>query len=117
MASQNGSDFPSQTVALGDLVYFYENPLVRKEPILGWVCRRPGVNTVSVLVFSPDSGFVEKPSVRHIDDPGLTERAAWRAWGGWDFHPSTLTLKKLDSLMPQLVGLLARQQSKRPESE
>jgi hypothetical protein len=111
MASQNGHDFPSQTVALGDLVYYYDNPLVRKDPALGWVCRRPGINTVSILVFSPDSGFIEKPSVRHIDDPGLTESAAWRQWGAWSFAPATETLKKLDRLMPQLVALLARGES------
>lgn len=115
MASQSGSDFPSQTVALGDLVYFYENPLSRKDAVLGWVCRRPGVNTVSILVFSPDSGFVEKPSVRHIDDPGLTERAAWRQWGAWEFHPQTAILKKLEGLLPQVVALLARQQGRKSE--
>lgn len=75
---------------------------------MGWVCQRPGVNTVSVLIFSTASGFVEKPSVRHIDDPGLSENAAWRQWGAWDFHPSTTTLKKIEGLLPQIVTMLAR---------
>ena len=109
--SQNGSDtFPTQEVELGDMVLFYDNPLNQKEPVVGWVSRRPGVNTIYVLVFSPDSGFIEKPSVRHADDPGLLESAAWRAWGCWRFHPNTETIKRLGGLMPKIVTMLARQQ-------
>lgn len=107
--SNGSSEFPSQMVELGDMVLFYANPLNLKEPAIGWVCRRPGVNTVFILTFSPDEGFVEKPSVRHKDDPGLADNAAWRQWGAWDFHPATLTLKRLNTMMPQVVSLLARQ--------
>jgi hypothetical protein len=98
---------------MGDMVLFYDNPLNLKDPAIGWVSRRPGVNTVSILIFSPDMGFVERPSVRHADDPGLVDNAAWRQWGAWQFHPATETLKRLDSLLPQVVALLARQGSKK----
>jgi hypothetical protein len=53
------------------MVLFYDNPQNPSDPCVGWVSRRPGVNTVYILTFSPDTGFVEKPSVRHADDPGL----------------------------------------------
>jgi hypothetical protein len=112
MESLNGSSAP-QSVAIGDAVLYYANPLNRKDPALGWICRRPGINTVSVLVFSPESGFIEKPSVRHIDDPGLAESASWRQWGAWEYHPMTATLKKVESLMPQIVALLSRNSSKK----
>jgi hypothetical protein len=104
----NGFEPPA--VEIGDTVLYYDNPLNQKDPTLGWVSRRPGVNTLYVLVFSPDSGFIEKPSVRHGDDPGLQENAAWRQWGCWRMHPNTATLKRLDSLLPQITALLARGQ-------
>jgi hypothetical protein len=108
--SQNGSDFPSQIVALGDMVYFYDHPMAPSDPVIGWVSRRPGVNTVCVLTFSPDSGFVEKLSVRHIDDPGLQDNRAWAANGGWEFAPATKMLKRLETIVPQVVTVLSREQ-------
>jgi hypothetical protein len=95
-------------IELGDEVLYYSSVLDQKEPILGWVCRRPGVSTVSILTFSPDQGFIEKPSVRHVDDPGLQENAGWRQWGAYRLHPRAELLRKLDTLLPQVVTLLAR---------
>jgi hypothetical protein len=79
---------------------------------MGWVSRRPGANTIYVLVFSEGAGFIEKPSVRHADDPGLQENPNWRQWGCWQHHPQTELLGKLKSLLPQIVTLLARQGGK-----
>lgn len=115
--SQTGSEFPTQSVELGDMVLYYDNPLNQQDPSVGWVSRRPGVNTIYVLVFSPDAGFVEKPSVRHGDDPGLIESAQWRSWGCWRFHPMTEAVKRINSLMPQIVSLLARQQEESPKTK
>jgi hypothetical protein len=112
LAASNGNEFPTQTVELGDMVLFYDNPQNPTDPCVGWVSRRPGINTVYILTFSPDTGFVEKPSVRHADDPGLTENAAWRQWGCWRFHPSTEALKRMNTLMPQVVQVLARSSKK-----
>ncbi len=116
-SSTSGSDFPTQTVELGDMVLFYSNVLNQKDPVIGWVSRRPGVNTVFILTFSPDEGFVEKPSVRHADDPGLVDNSAWRQWGCWRFHPATETLKKLRTMMPQVVSVLARNQQSSKKAE
>jgi hypothetical protein len=111
MSSPNGSDseqFTPPHIELGDLVLYHENPTNTSNPVLGWVCRQPGTFTTYVLIFSPDQGFVEKPSVRHISDPGLQTNAAWRQWGAWEEHPTTSLLRRLTTLMPQLTALLAR---------
>jgi hypothetical protein len=76
------------TARLGDTVYWYNDPMSPADPQLGWVCARPGAQTVTILVFAPGVGFVEKPSVRHKDDKGLLENPAWRSWGCWDFSDS-----------------------------
>lgn len=87
-----------QEVRLGDCVYWYLDPLNPTDPQLGWVCRRPGQSTVSILVFAPDIGWVEKPSVRHINDTGLLENPAWQEWGCWDFADWLKDLKKAENV-------------------
>ena len=101
---------------IGDSVYWYHDPLNCNEPTLGWIVQRPGVFTVSILTFSPSTGFLEKPSVRHRDDPGLQENSEWRQWGCWEFTPQSAQLRKMDGLMSQIASLteqvaLARKQT------
>lgn len=79
------SDFTPPEARLGDTVLWYHDPVTMSDPCVGWISQRPGAVTVTVLVFAPGIGFVEKPSVRHKDDPGLKENPAWRSWGCWDF--------------------------------
>lgn len=99
------ASFSPPAVRPGDCVYWYSDPLTCAEPQIGWVVDHPGVCTVNVLVFSPSSGFMDKPSVRHRDDPGLQENAQWRQWGCWEYSPQTAQLKKLDSMMAQIASL------------
>lgn len=82
------TDFTPPAARLGDTVYWYNDPLAPQDPQLGWINERPGALTVSILVFTPGVGFVEKASVRHKDDPGLRENPSWRQWGCWDFSDS-----------------------------
>lgn len=108
--------FSPPPVRIGDSVYWYHDPLNCAEPTLGWIVQRPGVRTVCVLTFSPNFGFLEKPSVRHKDDPGLAENADWRQWGCWDYTPQSMQLRKIDSLTAQIASLteqvaLARKQN------
>lgn len=115
-AELSSPPFTMPAVRIGDCVYWYHDPLTCAEPTLGWVCQRPGTNTVSVLVFSPFTGFQEKPSVRHRNDPGLQENSEWRQWGCWEYAPQTAQLRKLDGMMAQIASLteqmaLARKQS------
>ena len=107
-SSEDDQRFVMPEVELGDLVLYHSNPLNPNSPAMGWVSRRPGTQTVYVLVFSENAGFVEKPSVRHIDDTGLQENAAWREWGCFELHPTTLLMRKLKTFMPRLLGLLER---------
>lgn len=81
----NESGYAPPAARLGDSVYWYHDPMTLQDPAIGWICNRPGALTVTLLVFAPGIGFVEKPSVRFKDDPGLLENAAWRSWGCWDF--------------------------------
>lgn len=90
---------------IGDSVYWYHDPLNCHEPTLGWVVQRPGAFTVSILTFSPNTGFLEKPSVRHRDDPGLQENSDWRQWGCWEFTPQSAQLRKMDGLVSQIANL------------
>lgn len=108
--------FSPPPLKIGDAVYWYHDPLTCAEPTLGWVSQKPGIKTCNVLVFSPFTGFQEKPSVRHRDDPGLQENADWREWGCWEYAPQTAQLKKLDAMMAQVASAteqlaLARKQS------
>jgi hypothetical protein len=105
-------DFTPPSVKLGDSVYWYHDPLNTTDPVLGWICRRPGTNTVSVLVFAPEVGFVEKPSVRHKDDPGLRENSTWRQWGCWDFSGQTATIRRLETVATSLITTSERQAKK-----
>lgn len=108
--------FSPPPLKIGDCVYWYHDPLSCNDPSVGWVSQRPGVQTANILVFTPYTGFQEKPSVRHREDPGLQENAEWRQWGCWEYAPQTAQLKKLDGMMAQIANLteqlsLARKQS------
>lgn len=108
--------FTPPKVQIGDMVYWYADPLSPHHPAMGWVCVNPGTMTLSILVFTESSGFIEKPSVRHRDDPGLHENPEWRQWGCWEYAPQTAQLKKLDGMMSQIAAAteqlaLARKQN------
>ena len=90
--------FNTQELVPGDMVLWYPDPTSREEGSLGWVSCRPGANTINVLVWAPESGFVEKPSVRHVDDPFWKESdlaQGWQRWGAFELHPNTIALREL----------------------
>ena len=68
--------FSPPQVKIGDMVYWYSDPLSCAEPNMGWVSQRPGAQTISVLVFTPYTGFQEKPSCRHRPGRPATSRPA-----------------------------------------
>jgi hypothetical protein len=90
---------------IGTQVYYYRDPLNLDDPSVGFICRRPGALTVSIMVFSPSGGLVEKMSVRHKDDPGLRENEAWRQWGCWDFSDLEKNIRKI---LPLTASLMAQ---------
>ena len=111
--SQDGSEFKAPSAEVGDLVLYYQHFKNRKDPVAGWVCRRQGKNTTYIQVLSESLGWVEKPSVRHVDDPGLRERAEWAKAGAWEMHPTTAAVKELQSLLPHLKAVVARSETKK----
>lgn len=94
--------FQMPDLFVGDLVLWYSNPMSPQDPAMGWISSKPGTQTVKILVWAEDAGFVEKPSVRHKDDPFWKESETAQAWGQWgcfDLHPSTKSLKELQALL------------------
>jgi hypothetical protein len=94
--------FEMPELAVGDMVVWYSNPFAPQDPVMGWVSRKPGSQAINILVWAEDAGFVEKPSVRHMNDPFWRESdtaAAWGKWGSFDLHPSTKALKELHGLL------------------
>lgn len=115
-SSLTAEPFTPPAAKIGDMVFWYHDPLSCADPCIGWVCDRPGVQTLTLLVFSRFAGFQEKPSVRHRSDPGLQENAEWRQWGCWEYAPITSQMKKLDGMMAQIAAAseqaaLSRKQS------
>lgn len=103
-------DFVPPEVTIGDEVVWYSNPRNPDNPCLGFVVGSPGRSTLTLLVFAEETGWAFRPSVRHKDDPGLLENPQWQQWGCWEFTKRTATLKKIESLLPQLTTVLARSQ-------
>jgi len=96
------SAFQMPALGVGDMVLFYDNPYTTDHPVMGWVSSKPGVQTIKILVWAEEAGFVEKPSVRHREDPFWRESEtaqAWQKWGAFDLHPSTKALKELNALL------------------
>ena len=112
--SSDDQRFVMPEVELGEQVLYHSNPLNPNSPAMGWVSRRPGTQTIYILVFAENTGFIEKPSCRHIDDPGLQENAAWREWGAWELHPNTALLRRLKTMLPRLMAQTEREK-KLPE--
>jgi hypothetical protein len=95
-------NFVQPELGVGDMVLWYSNPAAPQDPVMGWVSRKPGVQTINILVWAEDAGFVEKPSVRHVEDPFWKESesaASWGRWGAYTLHPSTKALKELQALL------------------
>lgn len=95
--------FVQPDVQIGEMVYWYYDPTSLADPCFGWICRRPGTSTVSVLVFTPDTGFQEKPSVRHKDDPGLVDNIGWRQWGCWDYSPTAKQMARISEISSSMA--------------
>jgi hypothetical protein len=78
----------------GDTVLFSTDYLHFSNPTIGWVIREPGDSTISILTFT-ETGFVQRHSVHHKDDPALLGDHGWHELGCWDFAPMTRDLRDL----------------------
>ena len=107
------SDFTMPELNIGDMVLWYSDPSNPQNPSMGWVSRRPGVQTITILIWAEDAGLIEKPSVRHIDDPFWTDSqsaSAWNKWGAFKPHPTTAMLKQVVEIAKNLKVQAARAQ-------
>lgn len=95
------STFVQPSLVVGDRVLFYDNPQNPQKPCFGFVSRKPGVTTISILVYGGDVGFIEKPSVRHKDDPfwQTQESGNWGKWGCYEIHPESKLLAEIQQLL------------------
>jgi hypothetical protein len=103
MSSSNGA-FEQPSADLGDPILWYQDPMNPRDPVVGWVCQKPGAHTLTLLVFTPTVGFMEKPSVRHKDDPSLIENPNWRQWGCWEHAPWFQKLQRVGSSMTAAIA-------------
>lgn len=97
-------------VGLGTMVLYYRDTQNLREPQLGFISHRPGSQTVTISVMT-GAGFIEKPSVRYKDDPGLKENPAWQQWGCWDLTDTEKMLRRVNGLSATLIA--ASERSKR----
>jgi hypothetical protein len=82
--------------AMGDIVMFSTDIHTFSNPTVGFVIQEPGDSTVRVLTFTP-TGWVDRPSVHHKDDPNLHGDHGWADLGCWDFAPITQAIYKAAS--------------------
>lgn len=78
---------------MGDVVLFSTDLHSFSDPTIGFVIKQPGDTTVHILTFTP-TGWVDRPSVHHKDDPLLKGDHGWADLGVWDFAPVTLAIYK-----------------------
>lgn len=71
-------------VAVGDTVLYYSHD--GAEPQMAFVSK-VGKDTLELWALTPGYGGVEKPSVRHKDDPRLGDSTEWRKFGTWVHRP------------------------------
>jgi hypothetical protein len=61
-----------------------------------------GKETLELWVLSPGYGGVDKPSVRHKDDPRMVDRPNWKAYGTWEHRPRDPRLAMLSERVSAL---------------
>lgn len=78
---------------IGDIVLFSVDHQNFDSATIGFVYKRPGGSTIDILAFTP-SGWVDRRSVHHKNDPGWLEGNFWQDDGAWDFAPLTRDIRK-----------------------
>lgn len=107
--------FDLTTLIPCDRVLWYPDPTNPQSPVMGFVASPPGSQTVNILVYAPATGFVEKQSVRHKDDPfwkNSDTAQSWWQWGCFELHPETVMLRELKSLLTTVKAQKAREPAK-----
>jgi len=106
-ATQEPAKWQPPDVSTGTMILWHNNPfhMDPSQASMGWVCQTPGYTTINCLIWTASSGFVEKSSVRHKDDPFWKESetaAAWQKWGCYEVHPDSIAIKELRAIITKL---------------
>lgn len=104
--SNPGDQYDMPRPRMGDVVLFSTDIHGFSSPMIAFVTKEPGDSTVHLLSFT-SSGWVDRPSVHHKDDPRIHGDNGWGELGVWDFAPMTTAIYKAAAGMKErsLVGV------------
>ena len=90
-------DFKAPILRVGDPVKFHADPHnENSKPYVGWCFSEATHNdATTLLVFTPEVGFVEKVAIRHRDNPVLRDKPSLAAMCGWSEADIMLDMKKM----------------------
>lgn len=90
-------NFKAPVLRVGDPVKFHADPHNdNAKPYVGWCLSEATHNdATTLLVFTPEVGFVEKVAIRHKDNPVLRDKPSLAAMGGWSEADIMLDMKKM----------------------
>ena len=92
---------------LGDIVLFYAHEGATPVPAIVSVTAS---RTLTLWAIAGELGGVVKPSVQHLNDPGVNEFPDWKRYGYWEHKakdPSMSILSEKVSLLEKKVSTVA----------
>jgi hypothetical protein len=91
------SNWKAPILRVGDPVKFHADPHNdNAKPYVGWCLSEATHNdATTLLVFTPEVGFIEKVAIRHRENPVLRDKPSLAAMGGWSEADITLDMKKI----------------------
>lgn len=89
---------------LGDIVLFYAHEGAPPTPAFVSV---KAARTLTLWALAGELGGVVKPSVHHVDDPGVNEFPDWKRYGYWEHRPSDPRIAILSERVSNLERKLA----------
>lgn len=95
------AEYEMPTVELGDFVFFYPHPGADAE--VAQVIK-VGKRALSLWVTASGFGGLERTSVHHKSDPGISDNAEWAKLGSWEHKPKDSRI----SILAEKVSLLER---------
>lgn len=86
-------------VSVGETVLYYAHE--GAEPTMAFVTK-VGKETLELWALSPGYGGVDKPSVRHKEDPKLADFPHWAEFGVWEHRPRDPRIAQLSERLSAL---------------
>lgn len=86
-------------VSVGETVLYYAHE--GAEPNMAFVTK-VGKETLELWALAPGYGGVERPSVRHKEDPRLADFPNWKEFGLWEHRPRDPRIAQLSERLSAL---------------